>query len=412
MLLLSERTALVMLHKRTNLRSPPPPTHTHTCTHTKESRPRNSASAFGDVWPPVNAIGACCAGLVETSTQITLVSLSSGHRVDLHRDPRCLPRGAAAATTTTTTTSAVASSPTCFVDTRHFASDEEYALEISVGWAINASGIATVSSSGGTATARVRLHTALRTTDWALAGAEWIGGGTALRGRFALPATRGAITTATAYVSGVGCVELTVNGVKPDNTSFMNPGWANLPTVRNLYSAHDVTSVLVGVNVIGLRLGMCKYGYQGAFCAGAGGATATCRGAIVVLSVHFADGGPPLNVTTTTSNATGATSKVRSRVPCVEVSPAAFVFSLLLSSFPTFVVERHINLSLIDIVPDPMLRASSPLRVLRGEKMNFLSPLFLFLVVERHNAMSLIDIVPIRARPQKMEFFPPLFSYS
>jgi hypothetical protein len=326
-LLLSERTALVILHKHTNLNTPPP-----TCTHTKESRPRNSASAFGDVWPPVNAVGACCAGLVETSTQITLVSLSSGHRVDLHGNPRCLPRGGGAAATTTTT-SAVASSPTCFVDTRHLSSDAEYALEISVGWAINASGIATVSSSGGTATARVRLHTALRTTDWALAGAEWIGGGTALRGRFALPATRGAITTATAYVSGVGCVELTVNGVKPNNSSFMNPGWANLPTVRNLYSAHDVTSVLVGgsaggVNVIGMRLGMCKYGYQGAFCAGAGGATATCRGAIMVISVHFADGGPPLNVTTSTSNATGATSKVRSRVSCLEVSPAAFVFCL------------------------------------------------------------------------------------
>ena len=47
------------------------------------------------------------------------------------------------------------------------------------------------------------------------------------------------------------------------NSSFMNPGWANVPTVRSLYRQFDVSTMIVaGTNVLGVRLGQCKYGYQ------------------------------------------------------------------------------------------------------------------------------------------------------
>ena len=40
------------------------------------------------------------------------------------------------------------------------------------------------------------------------------------------------------------------------NASYMNPGWANVPTVRTLYRQFDVGSLLLdGANVIGVRLG-------------------------------------------------------------------------------------------------------------------------------------------------------------
>lgn len=124
-----------------------------------------------------------------------------------------------------------------------------------------------------------------------------------LRGQFHIPSQPApAVRSASAFISGVGCAELTVNGIKPDNSSFLNPGWAVLPTVRNVYRAYDVATMLVpGNNMLGIRLGMCKYGYQGAFCEGAGGATSQCRGAIVHVHVQFVDN-------TTVNVSTSATS--------------------------------------------------------------------------------------------------------
>eukprot|EP00041_Stephanoeca_diplocostata_P034486 m.1179680 g.1179680 ORF g.1179680 m.1179680 type:complete len:955 (+) comp24529_c0_seq57:140-3004(+) len=173
------------------------------------------------------------------------------------------------------------------------ASDTLYAVTVSAPWMIP------TSSQSGRASYTVYVRTALKSQDWG--GAEWIGGGTLLRGQFHLP-PEPLIRSASAFVSGVGCAELTVNGKKPDNTSFLNPGWAVLPTVRNVYRAYDVATMLVpGNNVLGIRLGMCKYGYQGAFCEGAGGATAQCRGAVLRVQVHFADN-TTLNVSTSAAS--------------------------------------------------------------------------------------------------------------
>ena len=45
-----------------------------------------------------------------------------------------------------------------------------------------------------------------------------------------------------------------------------------------LYRAYDVKSLLHSgaANALGLRMGMCKYGYLGGFCDGAHASTAAC----------------------------------------------------------------------------------------------------------------------------------------
>ena len=101
-------------------------------------------------------------------------------------------------------------------------SDRRYRWELTV-WAV-ANGAAV---SGRTA---ATFQTALlHDSDWA--GAEWIGGGTALR-TDTPPLPSGAIAAATAYVSGVGCFELSVNGEKVAPGVFLEPSWANVPMVR------------------------------------------------------------------------------------------------------------------------------------------------------------------------------------
>ena len=144
-------------------------------------------------------------------------------------------------------------------------SARRYTLEVSV-W----------SGEQGKASASTTVHTAMLDEPWQ---GEWIGGFTQLRGDFTLAQPPSSMVSALAHASGVGCFALTVNGAAADaadaNRSYMNPGWANVPTVRMLYQQFDISSLLrKGPNVLGVRLGQCKYGYQGAFCSGAHGSTA------------------------------------------------------------------------------------------------------------------------------------------
>ena len=138
-----------------------------------------------------------------------------------------------------------------------------------------------------------KFHTALLEGDeWRGA---WLGGFTQLRGEFPLTQPRLAVVTALAHAAGVGCFALTVNGRRADaierNASFMNPGWANVPTVRTLYRQFDISALLLdGINVLGIRLGQCKFGYQDSFCEGAHGALATCRAFSLDLRLRYRDG--------------------------------------------------------------------------------------------------------------------------
>ena len=162
-------------------------------------------------------------------------------------------------------------------------SDRRYRWQLTVSVNVGADGAAVTGSASG------YFHTALlRSADWG--GAAWIGGGTSLRTDFNLAS--GEIVDASAYVSGAGCFELTVNGLKVAPGVFLEPSWASVPMVRMLYRAYDIKPFLQGggANAAGLRLGMCKYGYLGGFCDGAHGATAACKAAILHISVKLADG--------------------------------------------------------------------------------------------------------------------------
>jgi hypothetical protein len=141
---------------------------------------------------------------------------------------------------------------------------------------------------------------------------EWLGEFTQLRGDFALNQPTKAVASAFAHASGVGCFALTVNGRPASsaeaNASYMDPGWSNVPTVRMLYRQYDVSSLLQdGGNVLGARLGQCKYGYQGSFCAGAHGSTATCRAFSMNLVIRYADGSEQTVLTQSGGGGDGAT---------------------------------------------------------------------------------------------------------
>jgi len=139
-------------------------------------------------------------------------------------------------------------------------SDALYSVEL----AVSHRGTQQADNSGFEATALARgwFRTALLAdTDWE---GVWLGGGTQMRTTFTLPKGRGAIASATAYASGVGCFSLELNGAP--QSDFMDPGWAVLPSKRVLYRAYDVamhTLAAPAVNAIGVRLGMCKYGKTG-----------------------------------------------------------------------------------------------------------------------------------------------------
>jgi hypothetical protein len=132
----------------------------------------------------------------------------------------------------------------------------------------------------------------LSQSDWD--GAEWIGGKNQLRSNeFSLP-TSDPITRARVYLTGVGFVELWVNGQRVSSDAqgretFINPGFSTVFSRRVLYNAYDVASLLFpgGKNVVGIRLGMGKYGYLGEFCTNG---PDKCNSAILRLTVEQSNG--------------------------------------------------------------------------------------------------------------------------
>lgn len=148
--------------------------------------------------------------------------------------------------------------------------------------------------------------------------ASWISGGTLLRRQLtdlniAVPAglPRPTVVNATAFASGVGCFAMRLDGQLVSN-SFMDPGWANLPTKRIPYRAFDLTQRFNVSNLVPselrVALGMCKYGYQGSFCVGAHAANANCKAFLMSLRVVYSDGSIRTVVTSATDGAWTATT--------------------------------------------------------------------------------------------------------
>jgi alpha-L-rhamnosidase len=150
----------------------------------------------------------------------------------------------------------------------------------------------------------------LAPSDWG--GAQWIGGFNQLRTNFTLggsaPPPR-----ARAYVTGVGCYQLFVNGHAVSNdtdgrATIANPGFSTIFSTRLLYNAYDVAALLVpGENVVGLRLGSCKYGYLGEFCTDG---PAACNSGLLRLSLGSGGGGGSASDVVTGPGWQGAPSSI------------------------------------------------------------------------------------------------------
>ena len=132
-------------------------------------------------------------------------------------------------------------------------------------------------------------------------GSKWISGGTLLRRNISaseLSKSNSKLINATAYASGVGCFAIKIDGVLISN-SFMDPGWATLPSLHVSYRAYDVSAFFRDAaddhapsppQRIEVSLGMCKYGYQNSFCIGGNGVTDVCKAFLMSLQLTYEDG--------------------------------------------------------------------------------------------------------------------------
>ena len=129
-----------------------------------------------------------------------------------------------------------------------------------------------------------------------LAGA-WLGYADTLRGALRLSAAP--VTRARLHATGVGCYAAYVNGARVSPP--LAPGFGHAPSARALYNSYDVARLLApgGENVVGLRLGSCKWGAFGQYCSR--GSAAQCNAGWALLSVT--QGG---NTTLLASDASGA----------------------------------------------------------------------------------------------------------
>ena len=172
---------------------------------------------------------------------------------------------------------------------RALASDADYSFLVGVRDGASGGAWANASAPGTFSTGLLDSE-----RDWD--DAAWIGGRNQLRAEFALAAGAD-LSRARAYVAGVGFYELFVNGARVANDTqgretLVNPGFSTVFSARVLYNAYDVAPLLRAgqVNVVGIRLGMGKYGYLGEFCVDTPDG---CNSAILRLTV----GASPVVVT-------------------------------------------------------------------------------------------------------------------
>ena len=169
--------------------------------------------------------------------------------------------------------------------------DSRFVATVTV-WGSGPSGAANANAGAGAgSTATAEFRTALRDADQAGSWeGDWISGGTQLRGSFELPHGK-AVATAHAYASGVGCFDMSINA-KNVTDSYLNPGFSTVPSWRLLYRAFDVAPLLTsgGLQVAGVRLGQCKYGYLQSYCTPADAWQPWCRAFILQLNVKFTVG--------------------------------------------------------------------------------------------------------------------------
>ena len=112
----------------------------------------------------------------------------------------------------------------------------------------------------------------------------WLGFADTLRGSLQLSAAP--VLRARLRVTGVGCYRAYVNGRAL--SAPLAPGFGFAPSARALFDTFDLTAALrAGENVVGLRVGSCKWGAFGQYCTGS---AAQCNAGWAALSVDQAGG--------------------------------------------------------------------------------------------------------------------------
>jgi alpha-L-rhamnosidase len=131
--------------------------------------------------------------------------------------------------------------------------------------------------------------------------AAWLGYADTLRGAVVLDAEP--VLRARVHATGVGCYQLFVNGQLV--STELAPGFGHAPSARALYDSFDVSRIVQpGENVVGLRLGSCKWGAFGQYCSGT---AAQCNAGIATLVV---DQGGNVTTLSTASTWLGANTSV------------------------------------------------------------------------------------------------------
>ena len=94
---------------------------------------------------------------------------------------------------------------------------------------------------------------------------SWLGFADTMRGSLML--SNNPVRRARLYATGVGCYQLYLNGNLI--SSPLSPGFGHAPSARALFDTYDVALQLrTGENVVGLRIGSCKWGAFGQYCTG------------------------------------------------------------------------------------------------------------------------------------------------
>jgi alpha-L-rhamnosidase len=108
----------------------------------------------------------------------------------------------------------------------------------------------------------------------------WLGFADTLRGSLQLDAAP--VLRARLHVTGVGCYKAYANGALLSPP--LAPGFGFAPSARALFDTFDLTAALrQGENVVGLRLGSCKWGAWGQYCTGS---AAQCNAGWAALRVE------------------------------------------------------------------------------------------------------------------------------
>jgi alpha-L-rhamnosidase len=130
--------------------------------------------------------------------------------------------------------------------------------------------------------------------------AAWLGGADTMRTSFILSSGQ-AILRARFHVSAAGCYHAYINGRRISDE--LSPGFSHAPSARMPYDTYDVSSYLnIGVeNVLGLRIGSCKFGTYGQYCKGT---PSNCNVGLGKLEMILEDVSGTINTTTivTSSN--------------------------------------------------------------------------------------------------------------